>query len=372
MGAHSFIGLGDEFFYAYREGYFPEFAAIFRDDELRDEGNEYAYVLPAHQMRERLDVLGFSVKRARQEKERAQSEIEEEGEAVESFDEWLSELIDGVQGDGPGPSTDVPEWLGWAVDPRLVLRLVLEASPPNVDVALRLEDVVRRGFVRPKEDFCARAFEDQHGSESLTGPLIVMTEGSTDAEFLEQSLRVLDPHLTMYMRFLDYDFKPEGSTSALVRAVKAFAAAGVSNRVVALFDRDAAAAEALTTLPRSLPTNFRIKQLPPLHLASDYPTVGPAGNTQMDVNGLAVSTEMFFGEDVLRNEDGDLTPIQWTSYIHKVQAYQGEVMNKRELQKRFRERANATIARGQPAAGEDWSGMRAILDELKTAFHALS
>ncbi len=322
-------------------------------------------------MRERLDVLGFDLKRALKESERVRFEIEERGdEQVESFEEWLADLILGVKGDGPGPASDVPQWLGWAVDPRLVLRLVLEESPPDVDVALNLDDVVKRGFVKGTEDFCAKAFEDHHGSESSAGPLIIMTEGSTDAEFLEQSLRVLDPHLTTYVRFLDYDLKPEGSTSALVRAVKAFAAAGVSNRVVALFDRDAAAAEALTTVPEALPKNFRVRQLPYLDLASSYPTVGPTGNTLMDVNGLAVSTEMFFGEDVLRDENGKLTPVQWTAYMAKVQAYQGEVMDKRKLQRRFRRRAIATLSRGHPETGEDWSGMRAVLDELKHAFDA--
>lgn len=151
----------------------------------------------------------------------------------------------------------------------------------------------------------------------------------TDAEFLSQTVDILAPHLSGYIRFLDYDFKPEGGTSALVRAVRAFAAAGISNRVVALFDNDTAAAEALMALDeKKLPLNFRVCQLPHLPLAVDYPTLGPNDLSCMDVNGLVISVEMFFGEDILRIIGNDLPPVQWRGYMSKIGRYQGELMNK--------------------------------------------
>lgn len=191
----------------------------------------------------------------------------------------------------------------------------------------------------------------------------------TDAEFLSQTVDVLAPHLSGYIRFLDYDFKPEGSASALVRAVRAFAAAGISNRIVALFDNDAAAAEALMTLDKKrLPPNFRVYQLPHLPLAVNCPTLGPNGLSRMDVNGLAVSVEMFFSEDILRIFENDLSPVQWRGYMSKIGRYQGELMNKASLQAEFRARAQEALKRGEMLPSEDWSGMKLILRELTSVF----
>lgn len=55
-----------------------------------------------------------------------------------------------------------------------------------------------------------------------------------------------------------------------------------------------------------------------------------------DVNGRAASLELYFGEDVLRQTDGGLTSVQWTGYSKKQASYQGEILNKVQLQKRFR------------------------------------
>lgn len=376
MAAHSFLRLGENFFFAAREGYIPEFAAIFRDDEFsgenrgwaNDDGRSYAYVLPAELLKERLDLLGFTPSQARDKVGKVHQELLEQGEEVENFDDWLNEVNASLNDAGKDPD-DVPPWVAWNIDPRLVLRLMLDLCPGDLEVSLELSEVVRYGYVKHGRNFCSNAFDEHHGGASLFAPLIVMTEGSTDAEFLSKALQVLSPHLSGYMRFLDYEFRPEGSASVLVKAVRAFAAAGIRNRIVALFDRDSSALEALMGLDeKKLPGNFRVCLLPVLPLASDYPTVGPSGETQMDVNGLAVSLEMFFGEDVLRGVNGQLTPIQWRGFMSKVKKYQGEVMDKTALQNRFRDRADEAIRRGHPLPNEDWSGMELVLAEIRKAF----
>ena len=65
MGAHWFIGIGAQFLFSYREGYFHEFAAMFRDDELVTTLAAPIYALTAKQLRERLGVLGFTSATAR-------------------------------------------------------------------------------------------------------------------------------------------------------------------------------------------------------------------------------------------------------------------------------------------------------------------
>ena len=345
---------------------------MFRDEELETDLNGPVYTLDVMKLRERLDVLGFTPAAARRRLAIAYQEANKyDDSAVMSMDAWLTEVS--AAGDDWAADVDVedvPMWAAWSVDPRLTLRLLLDVAPEDCRVAFDISDVVSRGYAEGSPDLCAKAFDDLHGEAAIFSPMIVLTEGTTDAEFLKLGIDVIAPHLSGYVRFLDYDFKPEGSTSALLRALRAFAAAGVSNRVIALFDSDTAAEEALTTLDAvKLPSNFRVCQLPSLPLATDYPTLGPNGLSRMDVNGLAVSIEMFFGEDVLRQQGSDLSPVQWRGYMSKVQRYQGELMNKPALQAAFREKAQKALARGHTLPDEDWSGMVLLLDHLKVAFH---
>jgi hypothetical protein len=367
VAAHSYIRLGAQFLFSWRESYSDEFAAMFRDEELTTTLDAPVYALKVWQLRERLDILGFTSAAAGRRLAAHYEDALTQEPNLEVFADWLAENAASF-GDEDLMSGEVPEWTVWG-DPRLPLRLMLDVAPDDSTVALDLSDVVSRGYVQGTPDLCARAFEKQHG-EWMNAPLIVLTEGITDAEFLGLALQVLAPHLLGFVRFLNYEFKPEGGTSALVRAVRAFAAAGVSNRVIALFDNDSAAAEALLTLDvKALPPNFRVVKLPELPLAEDYPTLGPSGPSRMNINGLATSLELFFGEDVLVRGGGELPPVQWRGYMSKVGRYQGEVMEKAALQQVFRERAQQSVARGTPGTGEDWSGMQALLDVIRAAFN---
>jgi hypothetical protein len=169
--------------------------------------------------------------------------------------------------------------------------------------------------------------------------------------------------------FLEYEQRPEGGASGLVRALKAFAAAGVANRVVGLFDSDTAASDALLSLNKTkLPRNFRALQLPYLDTASSYPTLGPTGTSTFDVNGLACSIELYLGVDVLAGTDGELRPVQWTGYNPRLKQYQGEVLNKSEIQEQFRAKVQRTEAAGAPRLGDDWHGMKLTLELVLHAF----
>jgi hypothetical protein len=115
------------------------------------------------------------------------------------------------------------------------------------------------------------------------------------------------------IRFPDFGLKPEGGVSALVRNVRAFAAAGVANRTVAMLDNDTAAQEGINLLraTNALPEKIRVVQYPGLNLARHYPTLelptpdSPGGSLAFeDVNGLAGSIELYPGRDVLQSEKG--------------------------------------------------------------------
>jgi hypothetical protein len=60
VAAHSYIRLGAQFLFSWRESYSDEFAAMFRDEELTTTLDAPVYALKVWQLRERLDILGFT------------------------------------------------------------------------------------------------------------------------------------------------------------------------------------------------------------------------------------------------------------------------------------------------------------------------
>jgi hypothetical protein len=152
--------------------------------------------------------------------------------------------------------------------------------------------------------------------------------------------------------------------------LKAFAGAGIVNRTIALFDNDTAAHDAVRGLRGiKLPQKFRVVHYPDVEWARFYPTLGPQGLADMDVNGLAGSLEMYLGLDVLKRPDESLTPVQWCGYVDGMKAYQGELMDKAKLQEKYRKKLEECRRDPNAIARYDWSGMKAIIDVIRTAFH---
>ena len=74
--------------------------------------------------------------------------------------------------------------------------------------------------------------------------------------------------------------------------LKSFAGAGIANRIVLLLDNDTAARDAVRALRGAkLLDHYSVLHYPDIELARSYPTLGPTGLSEMDVNGLAGSIE---------------------------------------------------------------------------------
>ena len=181
----------------------------------------------------------------------------------------------------------------------------------------------------------------------ITEPPIILTEGITDIETLKKALHVIYPKLESNVRFLDTSFRPETNAAAVVKMIKSFAAAGINNRILAILDNDAAASEAMTNLPRILPNNIKVIQYPELDLMTSYPTIGPQGEINMNINGLAGSIEMYMGKDILTGNDGNLELVQWGGYINRVKKYQGSLINKDAVGSRFKGKDAADVNKWQ-------------------------
>lgn len=122
----------------------------------------------------------------------------------------------------------------------------------------------------------------------------------------------------------------------------------------------------LSGLP--MPDNIKAVALPPLPLGSRYPTVGPLGQVETDINGLACSLELYLGRDVLEGPAGNLTPVQWGGLLAGVRKYQGEITNKVAILDRYNKLLSEVSARPELMDSHDWSGTRLVLQSIFDLF----
>ncbi|MBE5841957.1 MAG: hypothetical protein E7304_11210 [Butyrivibrio sp.] len=238
-----------------------------------------------------------------------------------------------------------------------VFRVILEAFEDEEIVTLDYTNLYQGGWCNeyPEED-------DYKASKT-----VVLTEGSTDARILGEAINVLYPDMSKYYSFIDFStYDVQGSTNYLSHYLKAFVAAGIENRIIALYDNDSAGLAEIKNFEKmTFPDNVRIMHLPDLDFCVEYPTIGPSGNTNENINGRAGSIEMYVGKDILCNH-GEYIPIRWKSYVDKVEAYQGEIISKSEVLKKFEEKAKKALKDGPIL--EEWNELDILLNAIFSAF----
>ncbi len=263
-------------------------------------------------------------------------------------------------------------WFGFpGPDTTAALRLLLEAYSEATEFIYDVTDLIWSGYAAHDEEFVAATTEISIEEMQSVAKIIVLTEGRSDASILQESLHLLYPHLSDYYSFMNFEgMRVGGGAGILANLLKAFAAAGVVNKTIALFDNDTAGRSALQTLAAvSLPEHLAVLTLPPLDSLKTFPTIGPSGSMTMDVNGLAGSLELYLGDDVLTDDDGPCE-IQWTGYDQTLKQYQGQIVNKAEIQHRFEAKLEAA-KETKASLGPDWDGLRAVFAHIFAAFHKL-
>ncbi len=353
----------------------------------------YEYTSTVKYIKQRLDVMGFSLARAKLE---FVNTIQEELENVNgqkarrwgfdqgflestSFDDWLLALhtiyelkllpwrrsivlddpiIRHLVEDGFEGAFPCNDW-------RSFLRVFLEVCPDDELVVLDITDLLENGYYDSDDALCASAIQQISQEAAPSQKIIVLTEGSTDVYILEQSLKILYPHLAGYYSFMDFGgSNVAGGASFLVSAVKAFIGSGIGNRVICLFDNDTAAHVAMKGLARTIiPDNIKVMNYPDQELAKQYPTIGPGGLVEQDINGSACSIELYLGLDIL-TQNGNLVPVQWKGYDESLHCYQGEIMNKQQLHTAFRDKVEKCSTDPTMITKTDW-------DEIKLIFRAI-
>jgi len=289
---------------------------------------------------------------------------EEAAQPGEATDPLLAYVLEDSGGDLFGfPNSE-------ETDLRIIVRAVLGVVEPESEVVLDYTELLAGGFYSHEDDLKELALRDLREEYVVSERLIVLTEGSTDAEVLRRTLNVRYPHLKDYISFPDFHgSNAEGGTGALVNLVKGFAGSGVPSRVVALFDNDAAGEDARKKLGKTtLPDNVKVLSLPPLDYAKSYPTVGPQGTAEVDINGRACSLELYFGRDVLEDDKGNLAPVEWSGRVQSLGRYQGTVVGKAALKRKYLDVLSQAVNSRDARLEHDWGPMDLVFTAIFRAF----
>jgi hypothetical protein len=254
-------------------------------------------------------------------------------------------------------------------DRRALLALQLEAAPEDEEVRLDLHDLYNAGYFHGVANITQLAADELAVSVSSGGPIIVVTEGVTDARFLQRALELVAPHVSHMFRFFDKDAGAEMGAAQVVRTLRSFAAAGVTNRVVGVLDNDAAGRVAAKNLDAKLrPANNRYFLLPDVPYGANYPTYGPNGDADLDINGRAVSIEFQFGLEQLRLSSGAPARVEWSGREASIGVYQGSLpkKDKEVVQKNILDfLANASP--DHDPGEEPWPTVHALINRLLEA-----
>jgi hypothetical protein len=210
--------------------------------------------------------------------------------------------------------------------------------------------------------------EDAPFADFPSGKIIILTEGRSDTRIITAALRAVYPEYADAPQFLDCEeFKIEGGASLLARMIKVLSGARVQNRMLALFDNDAAGAEAYRSLAEvRFPRNVRLMLLPDTKLAANYPTLGPAGLGRMNVNGAGAPIELYMGRSSLTGSDGKLRPVRWSQWVESIERYQGVIQQKETVSRSFEAALNDAPA---PASlRKRFPEMNQLLQAIFSAF----
>lgn len=238
----------------------------------------------------------------------------------------------------------------------LALWSILNVVEPECKIEYDLTEIIAGGWI-----------SDSPQNNINIEKIIILTEGKTDAEFLLNCLTTFYPHIKDYYHFMDFETsKYEANASRLVHTIKSFVGSGINNLIIAIFDNDTAGLKEVNNLKKvKLPSNIKVLQYPTIELAKNYPTIGPNGIQNMDVNGLAGSIEMYLGIDCL-TEDNELIPIHWKGYDDSVKQYQGVILEKNDVQERFKQKVKSFDRNNFRET--DWKELKSIIELLNNTW----
>jgi hypothetical protein len=191
---------------------------------------------------------------------------------------------------------------------------------------------------------------------------LIATEGSSDVHILSHAIKLLRPEVADFFRFIDVSERhPFSGTGSLVKFAEGLAKIDVQNNIVFLFDNDAEGVEALRAVRRfKLPPNMSTLVLPDLEEFRQFPSLGPDGIRNSDINGRAAAIECYL--DLNLQQYGPAKVI-WTNYKKESGTYQGVLEHKESYANAFFDQTRTTIRNGRYDAIKIERVLDALTDE---------
>ena len=192
-----------------------------------------------------------------------------------------------------------------------------------------------------------------------TETFLIATEGSSDVHILMHALNLLRPGIADFFRFIDVSKShPFPGTGNLVKFAEGLEKIDVQNQIVFLFDNDAEGFDAHQRLSaRTLPQNMRMVMLPEMESFRVFPTQGPEGIRESNINRRAAAIECYLD---LAVGEYPTAKVLWTNYKRALEVYHGSLEHKEFYAKEFLDQTLETIADGS----YDTSKIEAVLDML--------
>lgn len=235
--------------------------------------------------------------------------------------------------------------------PYSLLRVLAE-SPANLEAELvwQYGPLAHAGWASD-EDFVPAARRGQ--------TFLIATEGSSDARIIKHALSILRPEIFDFFRFIDVsEGHPFSGTGNLLKFAEGLVKIDVQNQLVFLFDNDAEGFDAYRRLQRlTLPMNMRGMMLPELDVFRAFPAHGPDGIGSADINRRAAAIECYLDLNLAAYPPAKVV---WTNYKRDIDSYHGALEHKDSYTKAFFDQTPETLSSGN----YDVSKLRAVLDAI--------
>jgi hypothetical protein len=300
---------------------------------------------PLWQVIDRINLLGHT--RAVCEHEFA-SLAPNYGEGGEDFGKFFRrEILPRLKlkGGGPDPMglSGISEGMENLTSYTILHLLADNPSARALNVQWAFNDVEDGGWAR-REDF-VRPLDQTHR-------FLLVTEGSSDAAMLRKAFALLRPHIADFFDFVDMEEGyPFSGTGNVYRFIQGLISIRVLNSVIVIYDNDAEGrANYDRTLELNVPSNMAVLKLPDREEFAHFPTKGPEGDGEADINGRAAAIECFLD---LPSE----ARVRWSSHNAKADAYQGELIDKERYAREF-------LRQLTRVEGYDYSKLEALLDHI--------
>ncbi len=356
MGTYAGLSLGRLEVACSKNENLLSFSDLYQENNLRskpiDDGDdkrpEEWYEQPLNLVKDRLELIGYTLERAKYEFENPSAFSDNDPLPI-SFEQTMDILeksdVSQVQNEfseEPIPGIFAPEHIQeeiratrdlrfsfnhWDLDallenlsPYSQLRVLAE-SPLNsgLPVIWDFDGVVRNGWV-----------ERDRVTHGVSQKFLIVTEGSSDSRILRKAFDFLRPHIKDFFYFVDmHEGYPFTGTGNLFNFVKGLRSINIKNDVVVVFDNDAEGVLVLNRCKNTgLPRNLKVVKLPDLEEFKSFPTIGPSNQELSDINGKAASIECYLDLD-------ESAMVRWTNYREKLSCYHGALIEKDRYKKTF-------------------------------------